>query len=94
MIDNKLAEEAEQKGKYFREKLELQPLSKVREIRQIGLMIGIELKDKSQPIILELLERKIISLPAGTTVLRLLPPLVISYDDLDTVIKNLIEILA
>lgn len=94
MIENKLWEAAENKGKYFREKLESQPLSKVREIRQIGLMIGIELKDKSQPIILELLERKIISLPAGTTVLRLLPPLVISYDDLDTVIKNLIEILA
>ncbi len=94
MIENKLWEVAEQKGKFFREKLESQPLSKVREIRQIGLMIGIELKDKSQPIILDLLERKIISLPAGTTVLRLLPPLVISYDDLDTVIKNLIEILA
>ncbi|MBX3007566.1 MAG: acetylornithine/succinylornithine family transaminase [Melioribacteraceae bacterium] len=94
MIENKLWEVAEQKGKFFREKLESQPLSKVREVRQIGLMIGIELKDKSQPIILELLERKIISLPAGTTVLRLLPPLVISYDDLDTVIKNLIEILA
>lgn len=93
MIENKLWEQAEAKGKYFKEKLEKHQLSKVREIRVIGLMIGIELKDKSQPVILELLSKGIISLPAGTTVLRLLPPLVISYEDLDTVIGKLVEVL-
>lgn len=93
MLENKLWEQAEAKGKYFKEQLQKYTLSKVREIRQIGLMIGIELKDKSQPVILELLENKIVSLPAGTTVLRLLPPLVISYEDLDIVIKKLAEIL-
>jgi acetylornithine/LysW-gamma-L-lysine aminotransferase len=93
MLDNKLWEQAEAKGKYFREKLSAFNLSKVREIRVFGFMIGIELKDKSQPVIIELLNRRILSLPAGTTVLRLLPPLVISYEDLDTVIKNLVEIL-
>jgi LysW-gamma-L-lysine/LysW-L-ornithine aminotransferase len=94
MLENKLWEQADAKGKYFKENLEKHTLTKVREIRQIGLMIGIELKDKSQPVILELLEKKIVTLPAGTTVLRLLPPLVISYEDLDVVIKNLAEVLA
>ena len=94
MLETKLWEQAEQKGTYFKEKLEAHTLSKVREIRQIGLMIGIELKEKSQPVIIELLEKGIVSLPAGTTVLRLLPPLVISYDDLDRVIKVLAEVLA
>ena len=94
MIENKLWEQAEAKGKYFKEKLEKHNLSKVREIRIIGLMIGIELKDKSQPVIVELLSKGIISLPAGTTVLRLLPPLVISYEDLDTVVDKLAEVLA
>ena len=94
MLENKLWEQAEAKGKYFKEKLEKHQLTKVREIRIIGLMIGIELKDKSQPIIVELLNNKILSLPAGTTVLRMLPPLVISYEDLDTVVEKLIEILA
>ncbi len=93
MLENELWEQAEAKGKYFKEKLEKHQLSKVREIRIIGLMIGFELKDKSQPIILELLNHKILSLPAGTTVLRMLPPLVISYEDLDTVIEQLAEIL-
>jgi len=94
MVENKLWEQAEAKGKYFKEKLEKYQLSKVREIRIIGLMIGIELKDKSQPVILELLKYKILSLPAGTTVLRLLPPLVISYEDLDIVIEILAKVLA
>ncbi|MEW6703202.1 MAG: aspartate aminotransferase family protein [Bacteroidota bacterium] len=93
MLEEKLWEQAEAKGKYFKEKLEKFNLSKVREIRIIGLMIGIELKDKVQPVIVELLDKGIISLPAGTTVLRLLPPLVISYEDLDTVIERLAEVL-
>jgi len=93
MLENKLWEQAEVKGKYFKEKLEKYPLSKVREVRQIGLMIGIEMKDKSQPVILELLEKGIVSLPAGTTVLRLLPPLVISYEELDKVTEVLADIL-
>ncbi|MBI1936955.1 MAG: acetylornithine/succinylornithine family transaminase [Ignavibacteriales bacterium] len=93
MLENKLWEQAEAKGKYFREKLEQHTLSKMRELRQIGLMIGIELKDKSHPVIIELLEKGIVTLPAGTTVLRLLPPLVISYEDLDTAIEKLVEVL-
>lgn len=93
MLENKLWELAELKGKYFREQLEKHDLSKVREIRQIGLMIGIELKEKSQPIIIELLKHKILSLPAGTTVLRLLPPLVISYEDLNRVVGKLAQVL-
>jgi acetylornithine/LysW-gamma-L-lysine aminotransferase len=94
MLENELWEQAEAKGKYFKEKLEKHKLSKIREIRIIGLMIGIELKDKSQPIIVELLNHKILSLPAGTTVLRMLPPLVISYEDLDTVVEKLVEVLS
>lgn len=93
MLESKLWEEAEAKGKYLKEKLEKQPLSKVREIRIVGLMIGIELKEKVQPYLEELLSRKILALPAGTTVLRMLPPLVISYEDIDKVADNLIELL-
>ena len=94
MLENKLWEQAEAKGQYFKEKLEKHNLPKVREIRIIGLMIGIELKDKVQPVLNELLAHKIIALPAGTTVLRMLPPLVISYEDLDTVVEKLAKILA
>lgn len=94
MLENKLWEDAEAKGKYFKEKLEKHSLQKIREIRVMGLMIGIELKDKVQPVLQQLMDRNIIALPAGTTVLRMLPPLVISYEDLDTVVDKLVEILS
>ncbi len=93
MLENGLAKQAEEKGKYFHEKISKFELSKVREVRNLGLMIGIELKEKVQPILIELMNQGIIALPAGTTVLRLLPPLVISYEDLDTVIEKLSVIL-
>ena len=93
MIDEDLAKQAEEKGAYFREKCQQLKLDKVRELRQIGLMIGIELKEKVQPYINQLQDAGVITLPAGATVLRLLPPLVISYEDLDTVIEKIGKVL-
>ncbi|MCB0748053.1 MAG: aminotransferase class III-fold pyridoxal phosphate-dependent enzyme, partial [Ignavibacteriae bacterium] len=62
-------------------------------IRNLGLMIGIELKDKVQPYIVELMEKGILAMPAGTTILRLLPPVVIPYADLDKVADVINEML-
>jgi len=56
-------------------------------------MIGIELKDKSTPYLLKLMEKGVLALPAGATVLRLLPPLTISYEDLDFVAEQLAGVL-
>ena len=56
-------------------------------------MIGIELKERAQPFIVTLMERGILALPAGPTVLRLLPPLVITDSDIETVVDTLHEVL-
>jgi acetylornithine/LysW-gamma-L-lysine aminotransferase len=93
IIENDLAGEAQKKGQYFMEKIKKYPLARVREIRQIGLMIGIELKEKSQDYINRLQEAGVLVLPAGATVIRLLPPLIIGYDELDIVIDKLIKVL-
>lgn len=93
MKDNKLDERAESLGEYFVSLLDVSKLSKIREIRHLGLMIGIELKEKVKPYLEELMKRKIIALPAGTTVIRLLPPLVITEVQLKIVADNLSEIL-
>ncbi|MFH1439510.1 MAG: aminotransferase class III-fold pyridoxal phosphate-dependent enzyme [Candidatus Woesearchaeota archaeon] len=68
--------------------------SKVREVRQIGLMIGIGLKEKSGPYIEKLISEGVLALPAGPTVLRLLPPLTISYEELDIVIDKVVKVLS
>ena len=67
---------------------------KIREVRGLGLMIGIELKEKVQPFLVALQARGILALPAGPTVLRLLPPLVIEQADLERVVSAMAEILA
>ena len=94
MVDNELDKRAAELGSYFVGLLNIEKLSKVREIRNLGLMIGIELKEKSKPYLEELMNRGILALPAGTTVIRLLPPLVISKDELKKVAESLNEILA
>ncbi|MBN1407136.1 MAG: acetylornithine/succinylornithine family transaminase [Calditrichaceae bacterium] len=94
MIEENLAGQAAEKGNYFAEKFTKIELEKVREFRQIGLMIGIELKEKVQPYITALQEKGVLVIPAGATVLRLLPPLTINKEDLDKVIEKIAEVLS
>jgi acetylornithine/LysW-gamma-L-lysine aminotransferase len=89
-----LAQRADELGTYFETRLNAKPLSQVRTVRRLGLMIGIEIKHKVQDILAQLLERHIIALPAGPNVIRLLPPLVIEKAQLDQVIEALQELLA
>lgn len=93
MEKNRLAEQAAQKGEYLMKKLKGVELKMVREIRHLGLMIGIELRKKPKPYILKLMEEGILVLPGGMTVLRLLPPLTIEYELLDRIADSLIRVL-
>lgn len=65
----------------------------IREVRGLGLLIGIELKQKVTPILMALMELGVLALPAGGNVLRLLPPLVIERTDLDKVVGAIQEVL-
>ena len=89
MVQQKLADRASHLGDYFKEGFTQKLPDSVRELRQIGLMIGIELKQKATPFLQTLLDTGIIALPAGPTVIRLLPPLTIEEKQLDTVIDAL-----
>ncbi|MBV6478659.1 MAG: [LysW]-aminoadipate semialdehyde transaminase [Ignavibacteria bacterium] len=93
MTENNLSESAVNKGEYLMNKLRNSELKMVREIRQLGLMIGIELRVKPKPYILRLMEEGILVLPGGTTVLRLLPPLTIESEQLDRIADCLIKVL-
>jgi acetylornithine/succinyldiaminopimelate/putrescine aminotransferase len=56
-------------------------------------MLGIELKEKAGPYVQHLMEKGVIVLLAGATVIRLLPPLVITREEIDTVLSALREVL-
>ena len=89
-----LAHQAELKGAYLMDRLKQIASPNIREVRGLGLMIGVEMKQKVAPYIKALQEKKIIALNAGMTVIRLLPPLVISYEQLDHLAEVLTEVLA
>ncbi len=89
----KLIEKSQTLGNYLKEKLSSIESKKIREIRGLGLMIGIELKEKAGPYVQKLMEKGVIVLLAGATVIRLLPPLVISKEEIDRVVSALKEIL-
>jgi acetylornithine/LysW-gamma-L-lysine aminotransferase len=93
ILRNNLVQETEEKGKYFSDKFAKYDLKIVRDVRQIGLMIGIELKENSQKYINDLQNDGILVLAAGQLVIRLLPPLIISYEEIDIVIEKLAGVL-
>ncbi len=85
--------QAARKGEYLMKKLKAIQSSEIREVRGLGLMVGIELKQKVAPFLKALQEKHIIALNAGMTVIRLLPPLVITEEQLDQVVAALAEVL-
>ena len=90
----KMDRRAAELGEYFEAQLRVEELQQVRTLRRLGLMIGIELKQKVQDKLAVLLEHRIIALPAGPNVIRMLPPLVIEKQQIDRVVAVLREILA
>ncbi len=83
--------EVSAKGDYIREKLGKIP--EVASISGIGLMIGIELKTKdAKDVVKAALEKGLLLLTAKTKV-RLLPPLTISYEEIDKGIEIITELL-
>jgi acetylornithine/LysW-gamma-L-lysine aminotransferase len=90
----RLPQHAAAVGAYFLEQLHAIKSAKIREVRGLGLMVGVELKEKVAPYLRGLMERGVIALAAGATVLRFLPPLIITEEEIDTVVTQLREVLA
>ncbi len=93
MQEERLAERAEALGARFRERFEPVMPRRVRALRQIGLMIGVELRERCRPHVAALGAQGVLALPAGATVIRLLPPLVITERQIDEVVEVLARVL-
>ena len=90
--DPKFLEEVNAKGVYIEEKL--LKLDAVKSVRRMGLMIGIELKDgDAHDIAVKCVENGLLIITAKS-LLRMLPPLTISYEEIDEALKILEDTLA
>ena len=89
-LDEKALKEVVNKGEYIKEQIKNWNIPYVGEIRGMGLMIGVSLKDKTPRNIAQTcIDNGLLILTAGADTLRILPPLTISYEELDKGLKIL-----
>lgn len=88
-----LIEHAARLGERLQQKLRAEKIPAVREIRGMGLMIGIELRFRIGPYLSALQEAGVLAMGAGPQVIRLLPPLIITQEELDEVCEKLVMVL-
>ena len=67
---------------------------KIKTYKGLGLMCGLEFYSPAKPIVMELLNRKIITNSTSNTVLRLVPPYLIDRSMVDRLIKELDAIIS
>jgi acetylornithine/N-succinyldiaminopimelate aminotransferase len=93
IFQEKFLQEVSEKGEYFKQilKEELKDCSIVKEIRGLGLMIGIECSGDVSRLIKNIHTNGLLVLAAGPNVIRLLPPLIVTKEELNQavdIIKN------
>ena len=93
LIEEEWPAHAADVGGYLQAELESALGDDVREVRGAGLLVGVELKRGANRVARDLaLEHAVLVLPAGRTVVRLLPPLVIDHEDADRLVDALAEV--
>jgi acetylornithine/succinyldiaminopimelate/putrescine aminotransferase len=64
----------------------------VIEVRGKGLILGMELKIDGSPVVREMLKKKILINCTMGNVLRFLPPLIVTKEEVDRVVTALVEV--
>jgi len=82
-----------EKGQFIKEYFKNKPSKNVVEVRGIGLMVGVEINGESSKVQKKALEQGLLVLTAGSNVVRLLPPLVISGEELEKGLNILYEVI-
>jgi len=91
MIENDYSAVAKEKGAYLMNALKAIKSDKIVEVRGMGMLLGIELKSDypAGALMRRMLERGFVPGTASGNVLRLAPPLVISYEEMDAFVAAL-----
>lgn len=88
ILEDGVLEEVAKKGNYIRKKIENMGLSKVLGTRGLGLMIGIVVPEgEHKAFAAKLIDAGLLCITAGKDAIRFLPPLTITYDEIDRGLK-------
>ena len=95
LTSNNLLAEVNQKGSYFKEKINLliEKYELFENINGMGLLLGLKLKDKikASDFVKKAFEKHFLLVGAGNNTVRLLPPLNVTYKELDKAAELLEE---
>ncbi|MGG3922496.1 aminotransferase class III-fold pyridoxal phosphate-dependent enzyme, partial [Geobacillus thermodenitrificans] len=91
VFDSAFLQEVQEKGSYLLGRLNeaLSPLEIVKDVRGLGLLVGVECQTEIAPLLPLIHESRLLVLPAGPKVIRLLPPLVVTKDEIDQAVDIL-----
>lgn len=91
-----LLEQVTRVGSYLQGRLDALAAEepRIREVRGVGLMVGIEFKEKVAPILAALERQGVLAINAGSTVIRMVPPLIFEESDADVAVEALRAALA
>ncbi|MEM4750519.1 MAG: aspartate aminotransferase family protein [Desulfurococcaceae archaeon] len=91
LLEESVHLQAREKGKWLLEELRstLKDLKVVRDVRGHGLMIGVELRVEPTSVLKCLQERGLLALKAGITVVRLLPPYLVTREDVNYAVATI-----
>lgn len=87
LLEDGLVENAAKMGGLLKKGFSELNSNMIREVRGMGLMIGIDMRFEIMGIILEALDKGVIVLESGKTVVRLLPPLTINEHEAEKVVQ-------
>lgn len=90
-----IAEQAAEKGDYMMNLIRNKTAgnSVIKDVRGMGLMIGVELDKPGRPVVERMFEQGVLSNVAGGNVLRIVPPLIISQDEIEQAVDVLVNAL-
>jgi acetylornithine/N-succinyldiaminopimelate aminotransferase len=82
-----------EKGDYFKNELneKLKEFPIFKEVRGKGLMIGVEFTELTRPIVMKMLDKGVIVNATADTVIRIVPPLIITKEEIDIIVEKLVE---
>lgn len=95
VVNKNISQQAAETGAYFKEKLTQmkQEIDVVKEVRGIGLLLGMELTIPGAGIVQEMLEKGFIINCTQGNVLRFIPPLIITQAEIDQMIESLTSVI-
>jgi acetylornithine/N-succinyldiaminopimelate aminotransferase len=89
MEEEKIPEKAANRGFWLKQLLEDQIGEQpgLVEIRGLGLMIGVEFTFEAKPLVMEMMKRGVLANATAGNILRLVPPLIITHEEIETIVN-------